>query len=268
MLNRAESMQALVGVRKEVNITYKTLDETLLGTAEAIPNAEPATAQISYTVSATTHLPEMDANVAFQSVGTLYVGGRNLTASARTLSYRILKNGTSLVTGTVSCVASQYWSLKLVHASLIGVVAGDVIDVKLWCADATWLNWSYKHFACMPTRIKLFNDARKVAFNVLYYDGGVLYPIPTLGPVPYSYSTGLPQPYGCRSDATNITFATSQSNLKLMAQKEDANFGILRVYSGDVYTTIEVACHATRMPYTHRNCKTTKIAWNELFLQI
>jgi hypothetical protein len=266
MLNRAESMQALVGVRKEVNITYKTLDETLLGTAEAIPAAEPATAQISYTVSATTHLPTMDANVVFQSVGMLCVAGRNLTASARTLSYRVLKNGTSSVTGTVSCVASQYWTLMLYHSSLNGLVAGDVIDVKLWCADVTWLTWSYKYFACSPTRIKLFNDARKLALNVKYTDGNTRYPLATLGSSPNNTNYTAPYVYGISRTTTVSNIARSDGIV--LCQTEDSTYGIYRQAYSDYLTTVSILCHTTYFPYTQCNYKTTKIAWNELFLQI
>jgi hypothetical protein len=267
MLNRAESMQALVGIRKEVNITYKTLDETLLGTPLAVPNAEPATAQISYTVDATTHLPTMGANVAFQSVGMLCVAGLNLTASARTISYRILKNAASIDTGTKSCVESQYWTLRLCNASLAGLVAGDVIEVKLWCADATWLTWNYKYFACAPTRIKLFNDARKVALNVVYTDGGIYYPLPTLGNSPNQIAAIGASIYGVSPSTlgTAITYAT---NAIIGLQKEEATYGVFRAGLGDSGALVTIQCHATRQPYYNASFKVTKIAWNELFLQI
>jgi hypothetical protein len=266
-VNRVESMLGVIGPRKEVNITYKTLDETLLDTAEAIPNAEPATAQISYTVSADTHLPTMDANVGFQSVGMLCVAGLNLTASARTLSYRLLKNSASLTTGTVSCVASQYWTLKVVNSSLIGLVAGDVIEVKLWCADATWLNWSYKYFACAPTRIKLFNDARKIAVNVKFTDGGITYPIPTLGtPSTSSYNAGAIYGYVFTSVGSQ---GFNGTDMCIGVLREHTTNGIYIWGVGDNSSSVTVTCHATAIPrYTQNYYKITKIAWNELFLQI
>jgi hypothetical protein len=163
-------------------------------------------------------------------------------------------------------VASQYWTLGVVHTSLVGLVAGDVIDVKLWCADATWLNWNYKFFACTPTRIRLFNDARKVAFNVQYTDGGIFYPVPTLG-IPGSNSIQAHSLYGTRLPVTTLS-SYGNSNPVFYVQKEETTWGIMRWSFGDVNNSTFSYMSATNYPKMDNCRKITKIAWNELFLQI
>jgi hypothetical protein len=267
MIMRGETMNALIGTRHEVNITYPALDETLQGTPTAVPAAEPATAQISYTVSAVTHLPTVDSSgVVYSYTGQLAASGLNLTASARVISYRILKNTVSLTTGTYSCVASQYWTLRLYHSSLTGIVAGDVIEVKLWCADATWLNWDYNYFAVSLSRIKPVNDTRKCLFNVQLTDGAVVYPIATLGSAPTNASTTTDTIFGAES--TVLLTLNSASNGRYHLLKENSTNGILKRGAGDGTNTSGGVSHATAHPYYWSGYKITKIQWNELDMRI
>ena len=91
-LNRFETMHALIGPRKELNITYKNPDETLQGTPTVLGTTEPGGYTFSYTVDGTNHLPVLDLpEVTYQNTCFVMASGRNLTASNQTLNYRVLK---------------------------------------------------------------------------------------------------------------------------------------------------------------------------------
>ena len=268
-LSRGYSLQSMIGSRHAVNITYPALDETLQGTPTVLPASEPGSPQINYTVSAVTHLPVVDAPITYSYAGMLNVSGKNLTGSSQTLSYRILKNSVSLTTGTLAATASIYWTVYLAHTSLIGLVEGDVVSVSLWTTGTNLLNWDYNYFAAFVTRIKLFNDSRKIAFNVTYSTTTEFYPVPALG-APYKNQGAASRVYGANkttpgtASVLDVNGATNQ----IPAQFEDTTMGIYAVTYGDSSTTPSIVNHASRHPYYWCNQKISKIAWNEINLRI
>jgi hypothetical protein len=265
MIMRGETMQALIGTRHEVNITYPTFDEAAGGTV-GLPASEPASATFSYTVATATHLPVLDAAVGYQNTGIVMCSGLNITASAQTLSYRILKNTVSLATGTLAITASLYWTAHLVNAGLLGLVNGDVIDIKLWTTGTSLLDWRWNGFAVIPTRIRLFNDARRLAFNVVFTDGNIKYPVPTLGGLPTLNSTPKHVCYGLAT--TSNANLNMDSNTVYYLLKEEATYGIFRGSYSDNNPTCSVVNHASRNPAYNSAVKVTKIQWNELDMRI
>lgn len=263
-LSRVETMHSILGPRKEINITYKDPVETYQTGRGALGTTEPATPTFSYTLSATTHLASVDKPIIYSNLAVLHVGGQNLTALSQYISYRVYKNSTEIIaTGTQTVTASQYWTLRLTDADLVGVLAGDVIDVMLWSTNADALEWQYDAIGCMITRIKPFNDSRKILFNVTY--NGVKYPVFTSGLSPSPASTQYGYYYGC----FNVPSGLSQlsSNHVVYAQSENSNYGIYRLGFGDVSTPSKISNSATLMPRYAQNLGVpTKIIYNELLL--
>lgn len=97
----------------------------------AIPASEPVTAQISFTVTSST------ISLLMSGAGILGAIGTNLTAVNRSMSFKILKNSVSISTGIQNCRASENWEFRL--RNLTGLTNGDLLSVKFWCADASWL---------------------------------------------------------------------------------------------------------------------------------
>lgn len=264
-LSRVETMHSILGPRKEINITYKDPVETYQTGRGALGTTEPATPTFSYTLSATTHLASVDKPIIYSNLAILHVGGQNLTALSQYISYRVYKNSTEIIaTGTQTVTASQYWTLRLTDADLVGVLAGDVIDVMLWSTNADALEWQYDAIGCMITRIKPFNDSRKILFNVTY--NGVSYPVFTSGLSPSPVSTQYGNYYGC-SNATFTGLSQLSSKQVVYAQSEDSNYGIYRLGFGDVATPAKIFNSATLMPSYAQNLGVpTKIIYNELLL--
>jgi hypothetical protein len=123
-----------VGSEKKFIITPGTLRETLLATPLTLPTAEPATAQISFTIQET-DLPTISPKVPMQYFVNPVVSGK-VGAAASTIAYRILKNGANVATITpgASAAATQFWTHN--HWRLPDVKVGDVIDIKYWAAQA------------------------------------------------------------------------------------------------------------------------------------
>ena len=264
-LSRVETMHSILGPRKEINITYKDPVETYQTGRGALGTTEPATPTFSYTLSATTHLASVDKPIIYSNVAILHAGGKNLTALSQYISYRVYKNSTVIITGTQTVTASQYWTLRLTDADLLGVLADDVIDVMLWSTNADALEWQYDAIGCMITRIKPLNDSRKILFNVTY-NGVSSYPVFTSGLSPSLTSTQYGFYYGCFNKASVLSQVSS--NEVVYAQSEDSNYGIYRLGFGDRTSPNPIISNsATLMPsYVQSLGVPTKIIYNELLL--
>jgi len=262
-LSRVETMHGILGPRKEINITYKDPVETYQTGRGALGTTEPATPTFSYTLSAKTHLASVDKPIIYSNLAMLHVGGQNLTALSQSISYRVYKNSTVIITGTQTVTASQYWTLRLTDSDLLGVLAGDVIDVMLWSTNADALEWQYDAIGCMITRIKPFNDSRKILFNVTY--NGVSYPVFTSGLSPSPATTLYGSYYDCFNAASGLTQLSS--NEVVYAQYENSNYGIYRLGFGDRTSPTKISNSATLMPSYAQNLGVpTKIIYNELLL--
>lgn len=100
--------------------------------ATAIPASEPASAQVSFTASTLT------VTQLASSVGLICATGSNLTAYNRTMVYKVYKNGSAILSAAMNCRALQAWQFLI--RSLTGIVSGDVISIKFWTGNATWLD--------------------------------------------------------------------------------------------------------------------------------
>lgn len=130
-------------------ITYPAPDETLLGTPVALPTTEPADPQISYTIAAG-HLPTVSpAGLEYTLTAILYAAGKNTNAANQTLYYRVMQNGASVATGSITSLANYYYTLE--HSRVYPVALGDVLACKLWATSAD-VNWDYKALFVFFTR--------------------------------------------------------------------------------------------------------------------
>lgn len=121
--------KVVTGPLKKFTITPGIQREALLGTPLTLPTTEPGTSQVSFTIQ-TSDLPTVSSNAMMKYNAVLYVSGK-AGASAATLSYRVLKNGTSVVQSSgTSVTASNYWAHT--HWRTFDVQVGDVLEVRTW----------------------------------------------------------------------------------------------------------------------------------------
>lgn len=229
---------SMMGSRHVLTITYPDPDETLLETPEALPTSEPETPQIAFTIGAA-HLPNIGGASAVWSPA-LYAAGKNDTAGAVTLSYRLMKNGASVQTGTQSVTAGRYWTVS--GYNYYDSAVGDTIALSLW-ANAAGLDWRYNGFAVLPTRLDVSTAASSVLYRVQYTLARK--PVLTLGTPGllaasrwYLYNGDMP------FDTNNAGALT----LPVLAADPDYKFGRMQ-YGDTLLTNSSHGAQTTTYPY-------------------
>lgn len=220
--------------------------ETLLGTPEALPTAEPANPQVSYTIQAS-NLPCGILNGDIIYTAMLIVAGKNTANSDKTCYFRTLKNGGSVNTSSISVTKAYYYTWSFYH--FYNVTAGDVLACKLW--GSTSLNWDYKALLVFPTRVRITQNDLAV-LDVEYYIE--THPNLTLGNPLQSYSlTNSPfRPYFGDVELSKIE---ADKLYEVMYYKKDYHTG--RLGEGDYNQSYSNAINADFRPY-YRTTKALK----------
>jgi hypothetical protein len=143
----------LLTSRKVLTFTYPNVQETQI-TPETLPTSEPTDPQISYTVGQS-DLVQLSFNV-FQRIEVAILNASGQFITAGTLNYRMVKNGSSVKTGSFAVSANYYYRLG---CYFYNVAVGDVLGIKLWSSVAD-SNWDMKTFWMDVTRITPLNKPR------------------------------------------------------------------------------------------------------------
>jgi len=226
-----------------ISISLKPIVENLQTTPTSLPTAEPSTSQWVRALTAN-DFPVINTTLyAVNYVALVYVAGRNTDTTARTVYWRMIRNGTSVATGSTSVSAGNYYT---VNAAFHGVVVGDVIEVRLW-ASATTVNWDYDTFQIHPTRI----STAEALNNPCYVDfkNVIVSPI-LLSGTPGAQTTGAYYPYHLDLISHN---PNTPFTYDLLIPK--AIYRLYRIHHGDVanLNTASVQTHASYRPYYIRH---------------
>ena len=207
----------LLTSRKVLTFTYPDVQETTI-TPETLPTTEPADPQIVYTV-AQADLAQLNFNV-FKRIEVAILNASGQAVTAATISYRMTKNGVSVRTGTYTVAANYYYRLG---CYFYDVAVGDVLGIKLWSSVAD-SNWDMKTFWMNVTRVIPFNKPRWL-YNADATSQG-------------SGSTS----YWWHNDA----FYLREINFTVPLWCIGANYGMFRVYRGDINPNSEYTTGTTR----------------------
>ena len=228
---------------QRISISLRPAVEVLQTTPTSLPTTEPSTSQWVKTLTAADFPVITPTTYNVNYVALVYMAGKNTDTVARTVYWRMIRNGTSVATGSASISAGNYYT---VNAAFHGVVVGDVIEVRLW-ASATTVNWDYDTFQIHATRVitaESLNNPCYVDFKNI-----IVTPILTTG-TPYPQSTGnyyIPH-LDLMSYSTNIPYT-----FDIIIPK--STYRLFRISHGDVanYNTASVQAHASYRPYYIRN---------------
>ena len=215
----------LLTERKILTFTYPDVQETTI-TPETLPTTEPTNPQIAYTV-AQADLVQLSLNV-FQRIEVAILNASGQFITAGTLNYRMVKNGSSVKTGSFAVSANYYYRLG---CFFYNVAVGDVLGIKLWSSVAD-SNWDMKTFWMDVTRIIPLNKPRR------------LYNVEVAAQVP-RYSGANTALYYYMAD-TFFSAITTASTFPLWYPL--ATYGMFRVGRGDLTypNDIESATGSTR----------------------
>ena len=211
-----------IGSQKTCNISTNYAYNTL-GSPVVLPSAEPTNPQISYTVQSG-YFPTLtgDLPASIDYVGFIKVGLKNNIASAKTLNWKVFRNGNLINNGSSAVASSNTFGLSLdMFSGSNKPVAGDVITIKLWCSeDATSLQIDKHVLGIVPTRFKPVNNSNKLLTNLSVSQGNTL-----TGYTNYLYVYYPPEYliYSCAGN--NFSAPAGISNITFC--DEDATYGVL-----------------------------------------
>jgi len=245
---------------KIITIELKDAVENLQSTPTSLPTSEPTDSQISITL-AEADLPVVKLNDSpniptITYLAYVYAGGQNTDSASQTVYWRMLKNGSSLSTGSFSVDANYYWTIS---AFYYDVSAGDTIELRLW-ASSTNVNWDYDAYACPYSRPFPYTSGTIV--NLWVKTSEVIsYPSLSLGN-PYSDFKGyyvvnpLPGGYDERRFWT-------EDPIEHFERWKDR---VLRLHTGDFYNSNKVLYYvnSSYRPYYRGTYLPTKILIREL----
>jgi len=239
---------------KTLEITYRPAKETLLSTPEILPTSEPTTPQISYTVQES-DLPILNLNV-YRKVWVAWIVVAGYCPSSATIYHRMLRNGSSVSTGS-SSVSARYYYTRIFYFYNVNV--GDVLEVKLW-SSATDSDWRYKAYQIQVTRIIPLSKIRLLSpCNIVSVD---TQPTLTLGnPSVYAsylyYVFHLDGLYGSYSSTVNFACLYVGDIL-----------GLYRINYGDITyaNSSTILTSTTYYPRYIRNYVPTKIVFRGLIV--
>lgn len=243
------------GTSKTFNIAFASPRETLLGSPASLPTAEPGTSQISFTVQ-NSDLPSISPSpfsVVYSAF--LYAGGKNTDTASQSVSYRILKNGTSITTGTQSSIATNvFWTHS--YYNLYNVSVGDVLEIRLWSSSAN-VNYDYYALLIYPTRANLGKSYLNK--DVLFSNATT--PALTLGN-PSAQNTNGAFIYPSTSTSINIPY--SGGSVSFGGFSWNTTYQSLRIDRGDNTIAMGSTTHNTYRPYYQRQWIAGTITFREI----
>ena len=243
VLPRRKALQTLT-------ITTQTPFEELLGTPVDLPTTEPETAQYEWTI-ASGDLPVFSiTHKSVVWVAHFYAAGKNVSGASGTVYYRMVKNGSSVKTGSGSVSDTYFYTW---NCYFYNVAVGDVLGIKLWAA-AAGVNRDYQARQIQPTRLAMVADGE--IMKPLNYSSVTSHPVPSLGSPSYSatyaFEVYLP------GTTAKVSLGSSSAIPEL---RHHATYKLFRIVRGDTSyaNSTQVKISTTYRPYYCRNCLPTQI---------
>lgn len=253
-----------VGTAKSFTVTLATPQEYTVA-AVTLPTTAPTSPQVTVTVTAA-DFPVFNGGIAYNNADVaatfgymVMVGGANASGATATISATVFKNGTQVLTGSLGTVLNgQKWTVWCGAAT---IAPTDVITVKVWCDQASGVNYTYYGLYICPSRMRV--TKAKIMIDTTYTHSSVQL---AGGTSPLIGGNGFFQYYA--SDISNLpvsgNFATYHPNDGVYAQHP--TYGMGRLDRGDLQNDMRLYTHATSCPaYLSMNYP-SKITFREIFL--
>jgi len=204
---------------KVIQITYPQYYEELFSPAIPLPTTEPTDPQITFTVQES-DFPSVNVNLESK----VYIIGiplvsYNTTSSAIAFYFKIIRNGTAVISSYYSNTAGNYLTIYCFYNV---VSPGDVWGIKVW-AGASGLNFVYWGRAIWLSRIKYMS--KYVLKRYDFYP--IRYPIATKGNPTTGYNPG----YIYHENGANID--TRPNPITIYGWKQHGTYGLYRCGYGD-----------------------------------
>ncbi|MCX7781166.1 MAG: hypothetical protein N2491_09695 [Negativicutes bacterium] len=236
-------------------LTYPAPRESYDANGTALPTSEPSESQIVYTIAESDLPVTTDKAATMKFTALLWGGGKNNGTSAATVSYRILKNGTSIVTGSGSVAAGNYYTVSCYQ--LYDVKAGDVIEMRLWATAAT-VDFRYKAMVVLVTRYVPGGKLKQLLASFQYLPSGTGYQCTLAqGINPTRISVGNAYIYTDKNTfngnhSLSISFSDAY-RLATFVCSQDKQF--FQLQYGDYWQSTTMMTSSSSLPYYYSACK-------------
>lgn len=160
--------RVVIGALRNFNITVNP-NENLLGTPQNLGTSAPtggAAGDISYTIQ-TSDLPTFNPSpISTKYTAYLIICGQNNSGASVTLTYNVLKNGSSVVANQThtGVTNANYWTHS--HYRWYDVKVGDTIEVQTW-ASAAGVTLNYWAVLIFPTRLDVTKSYTVRDLNII-----------------------------------------------------------------------------------------------------
>lgn len=246
---------AAVGTKESYTITRPAPTENS-GLTTVLPTSEPGTSQIIVTVaSGDFYLP---AGLAAPYIGVILAQVLNNDGPSRTLSWRMIKNGSSVVTSTLSVFTTQRGRVQAFFSPTavsgdnqgVAVVAGDVIELRLWSASSTNVQLVYWTYYLLDTRTRPTEAQAVMEASIVVTAGGTTGGYPTLSSWPGGGTQTTPTlPALTVGDDPNTVVAGIVSGQTWAPKRLGmGGYGLVRQGSGDLVTANNSSTQAAASP--------------------
>jgi len=237
------------------SLTYPAAQETYDPVGTALPTSEPVENQISYTVQESDLPVSTDKAAAMKFTALLYGGGRNTGVSSATVYYRVLKNGSSVMTGNASVAANNYYTISCYQ--LYDVKVGDVIELRLWASAAT-LDHRYKAMVVIASRYVPGGVLNQLLLNFQFLPSSTGYQVAlSQGASPQRLTTGNAYIYVDKiafnsSHLMIVSFTESYRHAAFVCAQDRQFF---QLQYGDSAQSVGFLTSTTSFPYYYSGCR-------------
>ena len=239
------------------SLTYPAAQETYDAAGTALPTSEPATSQIIYTITSADLPVSTDKTASMKFTAFLYGGGKNNGASSATVYYRILKNGTSVASGSSAVNTNYYYTVNCYQ--LYDVKVGDVIEIRLWASAAT-VDYRYKAMNVIATRYVPGGVLNRLLLNFSYLPVAAGYQVALAqGVSPTRLAAGAAYLYMDKSlfnsnHYLSVVFGDSYRHAAFVCSQDRQFF---QLQYGDLNQATNLLTSASALPYYYSGCRLT-----------
>jgi hypothetical protein len=148
-----EAGTARDGSLQQLSLTQITTNETLLGAPVTLDIV--SVPGVSYTYNPA-HNPQWNGGASKPKQLALVnpmIAGKNTAATATTINIDFRKNGVSVFNTSQSVAAGQFWTWNFRRLWSPALVAGDVIEIRVWASAASAAYYDWYAFPVLPSRI-------------------------------------------------------------------------------------------------------------------
>lgn len=248
--------KTLSGALKIINVTPYVSEQIL--TSTALPISMSGSPQVSFTINTSIMSPSFTTNViSFKPVYGINISGQNTSGASATVFYQVNKNGTSFKTGNANITNNNYFTLSIFDAVFVN---GDKIDIYLWTAASSGVNYFYQNIFCIPSRLDTgAKSLQNLNVTLVLIANSTYFPLTgKVGSSTVNNTIFFP----CTSFTNSLGVSVGTTTFPLYSPI--ATYRMFQSNNGDASPRYDLNQSATAYPYLSSNSLVSSLTYREL----